>query len=100
MHFGNTVRIDLRQCRLRAKPKFQMLVSDLDWDQSERAARLPRGFRVALATPLQIEFGPLSADLFNPEFAPARRAYLAVDQRAGVRWLEQRAVAALLIVLR
>jgi hypothetical protein len=57
VHFGNTVRIDLRQCRLRAKPKFQMLVSDLDWDQSERAARLPRGYRAALATPLQIELG-------------------------------------------
>jgi hypothetical protein len=40
---------------------------------------------------------PCSASLFDPEFTPARRTDFAVDQRAGVRLLEQRAVAALLI---
>ena len=37
--------------------------------------------------------------LFNPEFTPAFRTDLALDERAGVRLLEQRAIAALLIAL-
>jgi hypothetical protein len=41
----------------------------------------------------------VSAGFFDPEFAPALRADLAVDQRAGIRLLEQRAIAALLIAL-
>jgi hypothetical protein len=40
-----------------------------------------------------------SAGLLDPEFAPAGRADFTVDQRARVRLLEQRAVAALLIAL-
>src|SRR5215470_7145541 len=40
-----------------------------------------------------------SACLFDPEFTPALRTDLAIDQRAGVRLLEERAVAALLIAL-
>ena len=42
---------------------------------------------------------PRSASLFDPEFTPALRTDLAVDQRAGVWLLEERAVAALLIAL-
>src|SRR6516165_6410057 len=42
---------------------------------------------------------PRSACLFGPEFTPALRTDLAVDDRAGVRLLEERAIAALLIVL-
>ena len=42
---------------------------------------------------------PRSACLFDPEFTPALRTDLAVDERAGVRLLEQRAVTALLISL-
>src|SRR5262249_36297821 len=37
------------------------------------------------------------ACLFDPEFTPARRTDFTIDQRAGVRLLEQRAVAAPLI---
>jgi len=40
-----------------------------------------------------------SACLFGPEFTPALRTDVAVDDRAGVRLLEERAIAALLIVL-
>ena len=40
-----------------------------------------------------------SAWLFGPEFTPALRTDLAVDDRAGVRLLEERAIAAILIVL-
>ena len=42
---------------------------------------------------------PRLACLFDPEFTPAFRTDLAVDERAGVRLLEERAIAALLIVL-
>jgi hypothetical protein len=37
--------------------------------------------------------------LFDPEFTPARRTDFTVDQRTGVRLLEQSAVAAVLIAL-
>lgn len=40
-----------------------------------------------------------SAGFLDPEFTPAGRADFTVDQRARVRLLEQRAVAALLIAL-
>jgi hypothetical protein len=40
-----------------------------------------------------------SAYLLNPELAPTSRTYVAVDQGAGIRFFEQRAVAALLITL-
>src|SRR6516225_6532798 len=42
---------------------------------------------------------PALTCLFDPEFTPALRTDLAVDQRAGVWLLEERAVAALLIAL-
>lgn len=40
-----------------------------------------------------------SAGFLDPEFTPAGRADFTVDQRACARFLEQRAVAALLIAL-
>ena len=58
--------------------------------------RLPRGYCVAsrwLPKP------PGLASLFDPEFTPAGRTDFTVDERAGVRLLEQRAVAALLLLL-
>ncbi len=42
---------------------------------------------------------PRSALFFDPEFTPALRTDFAVDKRAGIWLLEQRAVAALLIAL-
>jgi hypothetical protein len=42
---------------------------------------------------------PRSACLFDPEFTPAFRTDLAIDECAGVWLLKQRAVAALLIAL-
>ena len=40
-----------------------------------------------------------SAGFLDPEFAPSRRAYGAIDERAGIWRLKQRATAALLISL-
>jgi hypothetical protein len=63
----------------------------------DTATRLPRG-----CLRFVYEFArlrPRSACLFDPEFTPARRTDFTVDQRAGARLLEQRAVAALLIAL-
>ena len=60
-----------------------------------------RGYRVGAAS-LCICVAGLRlrlAWLFGPEFTPALRTDLAIDERAGVRFLEQRAVAALLIAL-
>jgi hypothetical protein len=54
---------------------------------------VPRRFTI-------VELGPLLADLFNPEFAPARRTYITVDQCALIGFLKKRAVAALLVALR
>jgi hypothetical protein len=77
-----------------------MLVADLDRGPSERAARLPRGYRAASLRMLRtMTSGQASAGLFDPEFAPALRAYFAVDKCASIWLLEQRAVAALLITL-
>ena len=42
---------------------------------------------------------PRLACLFDPEFTPPLRIDLAVDERAGVRLLEERAIAAFLIAL-
>ena len=72
-----------------------MLVGDLDRGPSEQAARLPRGYRAASLE--EKDFWRRSAGLFDPELAPTLWAYLAVDQCAGIRLLEQRAIAALLI---
>ena len=55
---------------------------------------VPRRFVYEIA-----ELRPRSARFFDPEFTPALRTDLAVDQRAGVRLLEERAIAALLIAL-
>ena len=49
--------------------------------------------------PRRFSFCRRLAGLFDPELAPTLWAYLAVDQRAGIRLLEQRTVAALLIAL-
>ena len=49
--------------------------------------------------PRRFSFCRRLAGLFDPELAPTLWAYLAVDQRAGIRLLEQRAIAALLIAL-
>ena len=62
----------------------------------DTATRLPRGYRAALYLGLQ-DFR--STCLFDPEFTPPLRTDLAVDERAGVRLLEERAIAALLIAL-
>ena len=42
---------------------------------------------------------PRSACLFDPEFTPALGTDLAIDERAGIRLLEEGAVATLLITL-
>src|SRR6516225_11787544 len=42
---------------------------------------------------------PRLACLFDPEFTPPLRTDLTIDERAGVRLLEERAIAALLIAL-
>jgi len=47
--------------------------------------------------PRRFSFCRRLAGLFDPELAPTLWAYLAVDQRAGIRLLEQRAITALLI---
>ena len=73
------------------------LVGDLDRGPSKQAARLPRGYRAALLG--YGRFCGRSAGLFDPELAPTLWAYLAVDQCAGIRLLEQRAVTAVLIAL-
>ena len=65
----------------------------------DTATRLPPGYRVALYIGLQVKDFLCSAYLFDPEFTPACRTNFTVDQRAGVRLLEQRAVTALLIAL-
>src|SRR6516165_9094913 len=62
------------------------------------------GDAVTTGVPRRFVFGfaglrPRSACLFDPEFTPALRTDLAVDERAGVRLLEERAIAALLIAL-
>src|SRR5215471_10433696 len=64
---------------------------------SERTARLPRGYRAVSLE--KNEFRWSSAGFFDPEFAPALRADITVDQCASIGVLEQRAVAALLITL-
>ena len=55
--------------------------------------RVPRGLQSFLA------LARASAGFLDPEFTPAGRADFTVDQRARVRLLEQRAVAALLLAL-
>ena len=50
----------------------------------DTATRLPRGYRVALYMGLQ-DFARAQPALFDPELTPALRAYLAVDERAGVQ---------------
>ena len=89
------MRINAGMCRRR---NILTLVGDLDWGPSEQAARLPRGYRAASFREERFLLG--SAGLFDPELAPTLWAYLAVDQCAGIRLLEQRAVAALLIAFR
>jgi hypothetical protein len=56
------------------------------------------GDAVTTGVPRRFVYGsaglrPRSAWLFGPESTPAFRTDLAVDERAGVRLLEQRAVA-------
>ena len=48
---------------------------------------------------LKNDIWAVSAGFFHPEFAPALRADITVDQGASIGVLEQRAVAALLITL-
>ena len=62
------------------------------------------GDAVTTGVPRRFVYGFLglrsrSALLLDPEFTPALRTDVAVDDRAGVRLLEERAIAALLIVL-
>jgi hypothetical protein len=65
-------------------------VENLERGSSERAARLPRGYRAAALGMLRIIWPWVaSAGFFDPEFAPALGADLAIDQRAGIRLLEQ-----------
>jgi hypothetical protein len=90
MLFGNSTAVDTKQCR--SKPKLQSF--HVSWKisievQSEQAARLPRGYRAASLRMLgTMTSGQASASLFDPEFAPALRADIAVDQRASIRLLE------------
>jgi hypothetical protein len=42
---------------------------------------------------------PRSACFFDPEFTPTRRTDFAIDERTGIRLLEQRAITTLLIAL-
>src|SRR6516164_5917313 len=64
----------------------------------DTATRLPRGVPRRFVYEV-CRLCPRSACLFDPEFTPALRTDLAVDERAGVRLLEERAIAALLIAL-
>jgi hypothetical protein len=98
MLFGNSaLRLMRINARARQSRNSLMLVEGRVRVPSERAARLPRGHRAASLE--KEDFWRRSAGLFDPKFAPPLRAYLAVDQRTGIRLLEQRAVAALLIPL-
>ena len=68
--------------RLWQSRNIRALVGDLDWGPSERAARLPRGYRAAsVIRPAEKNVFPSrSAGLFDLELAPTRRANLAIDQ--------------------
>src|SRR5262249_31225297 len=74
------------------------------WQISMRSKRAGGAVTTGVPRRCNIMFGKMlgwvSAGLFDPEFAPTFWADIAVNKGASVRLLEQRAIAALLIIFR
>ena len=100
MLFGNSAAVDADQCRNALRAQYPNACGR-SRSRSKRAGGavttgVPRRF---VKNALKNEIWAVSAGFFHPEFAPALRADITVDQRASIGVLEQRAVAALLITL-
>ena len=90
MLFGNSTAVDEDQCPSRPRRNNSRRSWRISSEVQASGRRgYQRGYRAAALGMLRsIRLWVVSAGLFDPEFAPALRADLAVDQCAGIRLLE------------